>query len=246
MAMAVLLRIEREFPDGSKHVVPTLCPAGRLIPKEEREQAERLDRHLHERMPQIAGELADMGLLGSNALPKWHALGQRVAFVDDQSLVSLQDRDSGIVWLAVRQHCPPELLPKGEEPPTPNQMAAKLANLESQRRLGKRHDHFERCYRLGKLSLSEVDWLTWSDFDAFLESPGLERDPRILTLLRGRVQALGRRLKRTEFRAVCKSLRKDIPTKRRQRETSGMSEQDLARLVDDAFAELGLHCSDAK
>lgn len=244
--MAVLLWVEQEFPDGSRHVVPTLCPAGRVIPKEERKQAERLDHDLHDRMPQIARELADMGLLGTNALPKWHALGERLAFVDDPALVSPQDRDSGIVWLAVRQHCPPELLPKGEEPLIPSQMASKLANLESERRLGKRHDHFERCYRLGKLSLSEVDWLTWSDFDALLESPGLKRDPRILPLLRERVQALGRRLKRTEFRAVCKSLRKDFPTKRRQRETSGMSEQDLARLVDDAFAELGLHCSDAK
>jgi len=235
--MAVLLWVEQEFPDGTRHTVPHLYPTGRVVIRAERERAERLDGFLRRRMPEIREELAGLGLLETNTLPKWHALGQRLSFADDPEIVSPQDRDSGLVWLAVRQHCPAELLPRGEEPLTPQRLAEKLAALESQRRLGKKHDHFERCYKLGKFALKDVDWLAWSDFDAFLESPGLERDRRIFPLLRQHVKALGRRVTRAEFRAVCKRLREDIPTKRRERDTTEMSEADLARLVEHAVAE---------
>src|SRR3990170_4714332 len=114
--MAVLLRVEQAFPDGSCHTVPTLYPTGRPISRDEREQAERLDAYLTQRIPGIATELDRLGLLETNDLRKWHALGERLAFVDDASLVSLNDRDAGTVWLAVRQHAPPSLLPTGEEP----------------------------------------------------------------------------------------------------------------------------------
>src|SRR3972149_9169872 len=116
--MAVLLQIEQPFLDDSRHVAPILFPTGRMVTREEREQAERLDDFLRYRMPGISEELSALGLLGTNTLPKWHALGQRLAFVDDPNAVSAHDRDSGAVWLAIRQHCPRELLARGEEPLT--------------------------------------------------------------------------------------------------------------------------------
>ena len=238
--MAVLLWVQRRFPDGTTQGVARLYPTGRVVAKAEREQAERLDDFLRERMPAIAQELSTLGLLGTNTLSKWHALGQRLAFVNEPHIVSAHDRDSGAVWLAVRQHCPPELLPTGEERLTPDRMSKALESMENQRRLGKRHDHFERCYKLGKYAVRDVDWLTWSDFDAFLESPGLERESRILAMMRGRVRALGRQLTRSEFRMVCKTLREAIPTKQRQRDTSGLAEDELGRLVDHAFKNAGL------
>lgn len=238
--MAVLLKVEQTFPDGTTHVVPMLFPTGRAILRDERERAEHLDSYLTKRMPQIAAELDKFGVLASNALQKWHALGERLAFVDDPALVSLHDRDSGSIWLAVRQHAPLTLLPRGDKPLTPKVLTAKLQDLESQRRLGKKHDHFERCYKLGKLALQDISWLTWSDFDAFLESPGLERDPRILRLVGKRAMEKRRQLKRQEIRALFKRLREDIPTKHQPRDTSSMPQRQLEELVANAFAKAGL------
>ena len=238
--MPVLLRVQRQFPDGTTHDVPMLYPTGRVVEKAEREQAERLDGFLAEKMPAIAQELSALGLLEANTMPKWHAVGQRLAFVDDPNTVAASDRDSGAVWLAVRQHCPAELLPKGEEPLTPNRMTKALQNIEDQRRLGKKHDHFERCYKLGKLNLEDVKWMTWSDFDAFLESPGLERDPRILPIVGETVAKVGHRPTRAELRRVFKALRVEIPTKHRERDTSSISERDLRELVLAAFSKASI------
>ncbi len=238
--MAVLLKVEERFPDGATHVVPMLYPTGRAIGKEEREQAERLDSFLAQHVPAIVNELTSTGKLSGNGLAKWHGLGVRLSFVDDPSLVSINDRDAGAIWLALRQHLPESLLPAGDEALTPAVLTKRLSTIESQRRLGKRHDHFERCYKLGKYSLQDVAWLTWSDFDAFLESPGLERDPRILPLLGSRARKLKRRLKRTEIRAVFKTLREAIPTKHKSRDTTSIPESDLRSLIDDAFSVAGV------
>jgi hypothetical protein len=237
--VAVLIRIEREFPDGQVHAVPTLLPTGRAIPKDERERAERLDAFLGTNIPLIVGELRGLDLLESNDLKKWHALGTRLQFVDDVELVSHEDRDSGIIWLAVRQYCPVDLLPRGEKPLTPHRLREELSNLDRQRRLAKKHDHFERCYKLGKYELGQVSWMTWSDFDTFLESPGLERDARILPAMADRASQLDGRVTRSAFRVVCKVLREAIPTKNRQRDTTLMTDQELSKLVDHAFEAAG-------
>jgi len=233
--MTVILQVVQTFPDGTNHVVPMLYPPGRVVGKAEREQAENLDRFLRERVPAIAAEVGRLGLLENNALPKWHAVGRRLWFADDNELVSRADRENGAVWIAVRQYAPTELLPKGEEPLTPARLTEKLTTLEEQRRLGKKHDHFERCYKLGKYELDEVGWMTWSDFDTFLESPGLERDQRILPILADATRSIGRRLTRREFRDICKILREEIPTKQRERDTSHMPVSELGALVEGAF-----------
>lgn len=237
--MAVLLRIVQAFPDGTRHVVPTLYPTGRAIGKEERERAERFDAFLDRHIPSVVAEVERASGGSKDPLAKWYALGRRLSFVDDASLVPANDRDSGLVWLAIRQHLPASLLPAGEALLTPEVLTARLSG-DAMRRLGKKHDHFERCYKLGKYDPADVEWMTWSDFDAFLESPGLERDPRILPLLRLRVSRLGRRLKRTEIRSIFKSMREAIPTKHTQRDTTRLSEPELLRLVEDAFTSARL------
>lgn len=189
-------------------------------------------------MPEIENEILELGLVGSNDLRKWHALGERLYFVEDLNLVGIDDRESGAIWLAVRQHASERLLPKGESVLDPDEMAARLQALQSHRRLGKRHDHFERCKRLGELPLGDVGWLTWSDFDAFIESPGLVQDERILHLLAEKAQSLHRQLKRREVRSLFKALREKFPTKRSRRDTTGLPIRDLAAVVDEAFSQL--------
>ena len=236
----MILQVNQDFPDGSVHVVPVLYPTGRAISKDERERAERLHSFLAKRMPEIEEEITDLGIEGTNDLQKWHALGQRLTFVDDPDLVGRDDRESGSIWLAVRQHATELLLPKGEVVLDPKEMASRLSGMESQRRLGKRHDHFERCQRLGELDLEYVDWLTWSEFDAYLESPGLVQDSRILPLLAHRAKAANRKLKRAEVRSLFKNLREAFPTKRRQRDTTGLPEEELLEVIETAFGTLGL------
>ncbi len=214
-----------------------LYPPGRLVPRGEREQAERLDEFLRDYVPRIAPELGTRVSLESNSLPKWHAVGSLLSFVDDGEILSTTDRESGAIWLAIRQYAPAALLPRGEGPLTPATLSEKLSGLEEVRRLGKKHDHFERCYRLGKYALREVDWMTWSDFDTFLESPGLARDERILPILADMTRSLRRSLTRPEFRSICKMLREAIPTKRRERDTSHVPIDELRSLVGRTFAD---------
>jgi hypothetical protein len=139
----------------------------RPVTKDAKRQAEDLDRFLGQKMREIETELKKAGLLrrkGKNdVLPLWHALGSRLTFVDDPSVVPSEDRvENRYIWEAIWHH------------------AGNLAPGDPNKNTGKDRDHFRMCYRLARKGpLERVAAIgTWRDWVDLLESPFL-KDHRI-------------------------------------------------------------------
>ena len=109
--MAVIVR-KKIIIDGKPIIMTPFLGKGKIT-KDDMEKAKKLDRYLEQKMSQIFKEMKKAKLFNINALRKWHALGKELSFVDDRSLVNAEDVNNGYIWLAIRQHCPTKLLPKG-------------------------------------------------------------------------------------------------------------------------------------
>ena len=202
--------------------VKVFLPKGRLS-RRERERAERLDAYLLERMPEIEAEMRADGTLDAREMKKWHALGQRLDFVDDVSLVDRSDVDEGHIWRAIREYCPAELRPAPRRGETEDSSA---------RREGTALDHYHHCYLLGKQDESILKWLTrWTDWFAIVESPGILRDSRVLPLVLQAISGVGRQLSRSEFRKIMKELRGLFSTKPVYRDTSVLEDDIVEREI---------------
>ena len=229
--MAVLVT-NRESLDGKEIYVRAFLPPGKLS-KASREKAERLDSFLARRMREIEKEMILEGSLNEQALKKWHALGARLQFVDDTELVEPSDVNERRIWRAIREHCPPSLLPKGE-------LEGGAGEARGLKRAGKKNDHFELCYRLGKYKWANIDWLpTWTEWVDFIEAPGLIGDERGDERIVRRIAELARTVYQTlvkeNFREVVKELRKVFPTKSRAIESSELEDSEIKEKVSSAF-----------
>lgn len=223
--MAVIVRETMDFGAGPQEL-EVFLPKRPLL-KREREQAERLDAFLRRRIPEIAEEMRREGTLDAREMEKWHALGRRLAFVDDPSLVAPDDVAEGHIWKAIRQYFPLELRP------TPRQKGDDEAPA---RREGTPLDHYNHCYLLGKQDPSMVAWLSrWTDWFALVESPGILRDPRLLPMVLKAIYQIGRPLTRNEFRGFLKELRSVFSTKPVFRDTTGLDEGMLSDAIGTAI-----------
>lgn len=111
--MAVIVR-KKAIVNGKEIVMTPFLGEGKIT-KEDMVKARKLDKYLEEKMKKILKEMQEGGFLNTNTLRKWHALGERLSFIDDETLVNPGDINNGYIWLAIRQHCPLELLPKGTQ-----------------------------------------------------------------------------------------------------------------------------------
>ena len=214
--MAVLVT-KRVNLDGKEICIRVFLPPGKLS-KAGREKAERLDTFLTRRMREIEKEMSLEGSLNKQALKKWHALGTRLQFVDDTELVEPSDKNERFIWQAIREHCPPSLEVKGLK------------------RAGKKNDHFELCYRLGKYKWADIDWLpTWTEWVDLIEAPGLISDGRIVAKISELARTVYRTLVKENFREVIKELRKEFPTKSRAIESSELEDSEIEGKVSGAF-----------
>jgi len=225
--LAVLIT-KRATLDGKEICVKAFLPPGK-VSKTGREKAERLDSFLSRRMREIEKEMMLEGSLNEQALKKWHALGARLQFVDDAELVEPSDVNERFIWQAVREHCPSALLPKGE-------LEGDAGETKGLKRAGKKNDHFELCYRLGKYKWSDVDWLpSWTEWVDLIEAPGLIGDQRIVCRIAELARTVYRSLVRENFREVVKELRKEFPTKSRPIESSELNDSEIREKVNSAF-----------
>jgi hypothetical protein len=182
----------------------------------------------------IFGEMRKEGLLNAGALRKWHALGEKLSFIEDRSLVNPEDVNNGYIWLAIRQHCPLQLLPKGTQ-------KTDVGATTGARREGKKYDHLHYCYKFGKYKWEDINWVgSWFNWITLIESPGLMRDPRVMPIMKEIVNRLGRTITKNEFRAFAKSLRKFFSTKEAYRDTGSLTKSKIRKIITKSASEIGL------
>lgn len=230
--MAVIVR-KRAIINGKEIIMTPFLGEGKLT-KEDMEKARKLDKYLEQKMNQIFKEMKRERLLNTNALKKWHALGEKLSFIDDKSLVKPEDVNNRYIWRAIRQHCPLELLPRG----TPK---TGVGATKGARRDGRKYDHLHYCYQCGKYSWEDISWVgNWFNWITLMESPGLMRDPRVIPAMKQIVKSLGRTITKNEFRAFAKSLRKFFSTKGEYRDTSGISDAEIIEIITKSARESGI------
>lgn len=230
--MAVIVR-KRAIINGKKIIMTPFLGEGKIT-KDDMEKAKKLDKYLEQKMNQIFKEIKEEKVFNRDALKKWHALGKKLSFVDDRSLVNAADVNNGHIWLAIRQHCPLKLLPKG----TPK---TGIGATTGARREGKKYDHLHYCYQCGKYSWEDISWVgNWFNWITLMESPGLMRDPRVIPAMKQIVKSLGRTITKNEFRAFAKSLRKFFSTKGEYRDTSGISDAEIIEIITKSARESGI------
>lgn len=230
--MAVIVR--RKAIINGKEITMTPFLGEGKITRDDMEKARRLDKYLEQKMNHILKEMKREESLNANALKKWHALGEKLSFVDDKTLVNPKDINNGYIWLAIRQHCPLELLPKGTQ-------KTDVGATTGARREGKKYDHFHYCYQLGRYKWKDINWVgEWFNWITLMESPGLMRDLRIIPAMRQIVRSMGRTITKNEFRAFAKSLRKFFSTKEAYRDTSGISDAKIREIITKSARESGI------
>lgn len=230
--MAVIVR--RKIIVNGKEIIMTPFLGKGKITKDEMEKARRLDEYLASKMNQIYEEMKERGFLNVDALRKWHALGGRLSFIGNKSLIDPGDINDRYIWLAIRQHCPLELLPKGTR-------KTDIGATTGARREGKKYDHLHYCYELGKYKWEDINWVgSWFNWITLMESPGLMRDHRVIPVMKQVVKKLGRAINKNEFRSFAKSLRKFFSTKGAYRDTTDISDNKIEEIITKSAIESGI------
>ena len=230
--MAVIIR--KKVIINDKEIIMTPFLGEGKITKDDMEKAKKLDKYLARKMSEIFKKMKGAGIINTNALKKWHALGEKLSFIDDRSLVNPEDVNNGHIWLAIRQHCPAELLPKGTK-------RTDVGSTTGARREGKKYDHLHYCYQCGKYSFRDISWVgNWFNWITLMESPGLMRDPRVIPAMKQIVKSLGRTITKNEFRAFAKTLRKFFSTKQKYRDTSGIKNTEIKKIIQKSARESGI------
>jgi len=230
--MAVIVR-KKVIVNGTEIIMTPFLGEGK-ISKEDMEKARKLDKYLEQKMNQLFQQMKKEKLLHTDGLRKWHALGEKLSFVDDRSLVNAEDVNNGYIWRAIRQHCPTELLPRGTK-------KTEVGATTGARREGKKYDHLHYCYQCGKYSWEDISWVgNWFNWITLIESPGLMRDPRVIPAMKQVVKGLARTITKNEFRAFAKSLRKFFSTKGEYRDTTGISDAEIIKIITKSARESGI------
>ena len=194
--------------------------AGGALSKGERESAERLDEALSDRIPVLAEELKRESVVRESTVQRWYRLGRKLReIVDDRTLVSTSDVDSGAIWAAIWHFLPASLKPSHSS----------LRDYEDKKH--KRKDHLSLCFDISEFAWEDVEWIKrWDDWNQLEFRPGLLRDRRVLELLGREISAQARYPNREEFRAIVKILADEFPT-RKMRDSSVLPDEEIRKRV---------------
>lgn len=222
--MAILIR-RKVAIDGAEVELKTYQPPGRLS-KNEREQADRLDKVLKDKIPALAQQVLKIDSKAQGVVRRWYVLGQKLrALVDDPKLVSSSDVSSGLIWQAVWYYLPDSLRPAGSGD----------TEYYSDKQ-HKRKDHLSLCYEISAFDWSEVRWIQrWDDWQQVAFRPGLLRDRRIIHALGIAISALATYPTREIFRNTMKKLGENFPT-RQHRDSSLLSDDVIEKAVASALS----------
>jgi len=224
--LAVIIKEKRKIA-GKDVVVKVYKTSEAILSKEEREQAEELDRFLRERMKEIEERLRKKGLLElrgrKGVLKLWFELGKELGFVDNNKLI--READKRWLWRALYDHAP------NLAPGPPNVRANERPE----------NSHFRYCYLLAKkfpdfkFVESAGDWTAWAEF---LDSPSISEEPRIIEWLATKQRKYAPSAKQDWLRKLTRAIRNEFPYKRAKTDTSIFSDEDLNERLEATYRQI--------
>jgi hypothetical protein len=224
--MPVIIREKREV--GGKIQVVKIYKTDRLLTREAKQQAEKLDSLLAKKMNEIENELEKNGLLklkGSRGVIKlWYQVGKQLSFVADPTIVSMEDQK--YIWRALYDHT---------KKITPGSGRSRMQQYE--------RNHFHYCFLLAQFDwdfvVSAGNWRSWVEF---FDSEKIRVDPRIIKWLslRSKQKAtkewenFASRGKQRLFRRLTREIRQNF----KQKDTSVFSTAELFEKLDHIFSKV--------
>jgi len=215
--MAVIVRKDVVI-DGKKYSGCLVYMSDKLVTKEAKEQAERLDALLYIKMNEIQKEMRDSSLLKLKGKPGvlklWYEVGKRLSFVDAKEI---DPDDRKYVWRALFDHA------GAVAPGTPKSRAEGARN------------HFRYCSIIGRLPWPFVDGAgDWSAWVEFLDSPEIreeiQQNDRIVKWLASKSE------KAPESRRNwLRSWTPEVRLALRNKDTSVYTDKELYEILDGAF-----------
>lgn len=217
--MAVIIR-EKKIMEGKEYIVKVYrTQPGKLITKEEKVKAERLDNFLTEKMQEIKNEIRKCGLLSmkgkrGKVLKLWYEVGKRLEFVMDTSVIAAEDRE--FVWRAIYDHA-------GELAPGILTKRA-MRNPET--------SHFSYCYQLSGFPWEFVeftgDWTSWSEF---FDRSETRKDRRIIKWLGDKAKKFNVRSRQNWLRPLTKAIHNELEKK----DTTVFTKKELYERLESIF-----------
>jgi hypothetical protein len=195
--MAVIIRDYIDFGSGPQEVKKFLTKRISL-PKSEREQAERLDAILQDKVEVINQEYdALASKIQNSEIDKWRWLGKRINEILSIPLILEEDKENHYIWPAIGQYLRKEL----------------SRGLRDEKRSGTKNDHYRKCWALA--TLPGTGWITsWIGWDAFTDrGDQLAYSGKLLPLLENRFMGISHKLTPEDFKDIAKLIVKYIPTK---------------------------------
>ena len=218
--MAIIIR-ETRMIDGKAEKVKVF-KTKRLLTGELREQAERLDEFLSNKVSEIKKEMESTGFLKlkgkkGEVIKLWYEVGKRLDFVTDTSIVAAEDRE--FVWRAIYDYA-------GALAPGP---------LTERVRRDPETSHFSYCYKLSRFPWEFVqmagDWTSWSEF---FDRKETKNDPRIIEWLGKKAKKSNVSARQNWLRPLTKAIHKEFEN----RDTTVFSVEELYERLDKIFAEM--------
>ena len=218
--MAIIIR-ETRMIDGKAEKVKVF-KTKRLLTGELREQAERLDEFLSNKVSEIKKEMESTGFLKlkgkkGEVIKLWYEVGKRLDFVTDTSMVAAEDRE--FVWRAIYDYA-------GALAPGP---------LTERVRRDPETSHFSYCYKLSRFLWEFVqmagDWTSWSEF---FDRKETKNDPRIIEWLGKKAKESNVSARQNWLRPLTKAIHKEFEN----RDTTVFSVEELYERLDKIFAEM--------
>jgi len=224
--MTVIIREKRQIA-GREMQVKVYKTSEGILSKEERQQAEQLDKFLQQKMKQVENRLRKLGLLKlkgrKGVLKLWFELGKELSFVDNHELIS--EADKRWLWRALYDHAP------------------SLASGPPRVRANERpeNSHFHYCYVLARkfpdftFVESAGDWTAWAEF---LDSPSISGEPRIIEWLATKQREYAPSAKQDWLRKLTRAIRHRFPYKGAKTDTAIFSDEDINERLEDIYRQI--------
>lgn len=217
--MAVIIREDRVI-GGKKITGLKIYKSERLVTREAKEQAEKLDEFIEKKMREIGEHVKKAGLIGSEKrkgkLELWYEVGKGLSFVMDTTIVPAEDRK--YVWRALYDHA-------GPLAPGPLSVRAKERPETS---------HFKYCWQLAQYPWEFVESAgNWGAWIAFFDSLVIRNDDRIIDWLKTK-QKYAAGNKQDWLRNLNRAIRREF----KGCDTSVFSDQELNDRLEKIFNEV--------
>lgn len=217
--MAVIIK-EKKMMEGKEYIVKVYrTQPGKLITKEEKIKAERLDNFLIEKMKAIKNEIQKCGLLSlkgkkGKVLKLWYQVGNRLKFVMDTSVIAAEDRE--FVWRAIYDHA--------------EELAPGLITKRAMR--SPETSHFSYCYQLSTFPWEFVefagDWTSWSEF---LDRSETKKDRRIIEWLGEKAKKFNIKSRQNWLRPLTKAIHTELGKK----DTTVFTKSEMYERLESIF-----------